>query len=76
VRLERKSVWTQQCHKYHKETELCNKKPFRFAGCGISSENAEVSTKGKLDVDDESEYAAAMDDEQPDNELDADFDDG
>jgi hypothetical protein len=31
---------------------------------------------GKFGVDDESDYASAMDDKTPDNELDADFDDG
>jgi hypothetical protein len=31
---------------------------------------------GKLGIDDESEYAAAMDDVPPHNDLDADFDDG
>jgi hypothetical protein len=65
----------------HKKTgalfESINKKPFRFAGCvEFLQQMLKFQPMEKPDVDDGSEFAPAMDDEPPDDNLDADFDDG
>jgi hypothetical protein len=48
------------------------KKPFWLAG-GVEflHQMSKFQLMGKVDIDDESDYAPAMDDKPPDNELDA-----
>jgi hypothetical protein len=57
--------------------EPITKKTFSICWlCRILQQMPKFQPMGKLDVDDESEYAPAINNETPDDDLDVDFDDG